>query len=226
MISIQERTFDELSVLLDTLWQFGCKLRVAIPGIVQSFDTSTQMATVQIAIQENVRIPILQPNGLPPLTAQKQTVAIAPLQTVPVMFLRSGGYSVLSPVNAGDECMLLFSDACISAWKQSGGVQKQLRRRRHDLSDAVAIMGVWNQTRVFNDFPTDHLELRSDDGNVKLKLSETNVQVVTPANTPQTLMTNAFYQWVLADLLPWAQAHGYTGPNPPTNSVTTVMETE
>ncbi len=226
MISLQERTFDELSVLLDTLWQFGCKLRVAIPGIIQSFDPSTQLATVQIAIQENVRVPVPQPNGLPPLTAQKQTVSIAPLQTVPVVFLRSGGFSVLSPVNSGDECLLIFSDACISAWKQSGGVQKQLRRRRHNLSDAVAVMGLWSQPRRFNDFPTDHLELRSDDGNVKLNLSEGGVSVVTPANNPQYLATNALYQWILNDALPWMQANGYTGPMPPSNSVTVVLEAE
>ena len=226
MISLQERTFDELSVLLDTLWQFGCKLRVAIPGIVQSFDASTQMATVQIAIQENVRVPVPQPNGLPPVTAQKQTVSIAPLQTVPVMFLRSGGFSVLSPVNAGDECLLIFSDACISAWKQSGGVQKQLRRRRHNLSDAVAIMGVWSQPRRFNDFPTDHLELRSDSGSVKLTLSGAGVSVITPANNPQSLATNALYQWVINEAVPWMQSKGYAGPLPPLNSITSVLESE
>lgn len=226
MISIQERTQTEPSTWLDSLWQFGCKLRVAAPGIIQSFDPATQLATVQIAIQENIRVPVQQPNGMPPITGQKQTVAIDPLQAVPVLFPRSGSFSLLSPVNAGDECLLVFSDACISAWKQSGGVQKQIRRRRHDLSDAVAIMGLWNQTRVFSDFPTDHMELRCDNGAVKLNLSETQVQVVTPANNPQTLMTNAFYQWVLTDLLPWAQGNGYTGPLPPSNSVSSVFEAE
>ncbi len=226
MISIQERLQTEPSVWTDAFWQWACKMRVAVPGIIQSFDPTTQTATVQVAIMEAVRVPVSQPNGLPPITGQKQTVPIDPLQMVPVVFPRSGGFSLLSPVNAGDECLLIFGDNCIDAWWQSGGVQNQLRRRRHNLSDAFAMVGIWNQTRKFTDFPTDHIELRSDDGAVKLKLSETQVQVVTPANTPQTLMTNAFYQWVLADLLPWAQAHGYTGPVPPTNSVTVVMEAE
>lgn len=226
MISLQERMYTEPSAWLDALWQFGCKMRVAVPGIIQSFDSSTQLATVQIAIQENVRVPVLQPNGLPPITGQKQTVPIAPLQTVPVVFPRSGGFSLVFPVNSGDECLLVFSDACISAWKQSGGVQKQIRRRRHDLSDAVAIVGLWNQTRVFTDYPTDHIELRSDDGAVKLKLSETQVQMVTPANNPQTLATKALVDWVNNDLLPWAKSNGYSGPNPPTNSLTVLLESE
>lgn len=226
MISLNERTQTEPSIWLDALWQFGCKMRVAVPGIIQSFDPSTQLATVQIAIRENVRVPVPQPNGLPPITGQKQTVAIAPLQTVPVVFPRSGGFSLVFPVNPGDECLLVFSDACISAWKQSGGVQKQIRRRRHDLSDAVAIVGLWNQTRVFTDYPTDHIELRSDDGAVKLKLSETQVQMVTPANNPQTLATKALVDWVNNDLLPWAKSNGYSGPNPPTNSLTVLLEAE
>lgn len=226
MISLNERTQTEPSIWIDALWQFGCKMRVAVPGVIQSFDPSTQLATVQIAIQENVCVPVPQPNGLPPITGQKQTVAIAPLQAVPVMFPRAGGFSLVFPVNAGDECLLVFSDACISAWKQSGGVQKQIRRRRHDLSDAVAIVGLWNQTRVFTDYPTDHIELRSDDGAVKLKLSETQVQMVTPSNNPQTLATKAFFDWVNNDLLPWAKSNGYSGPNPPANSVTVLLESE
>ncbi len=252
MITFQERLKTEPSIWATALQQLAYSMRVAAPGIIQSFNAENQTAVVQLAIMENVTVPVPQSSSAwnqatggtiavlnsgsgqsnSYATGVKKSVAIAPLPDVPVVFPRSGGFSVLSPVNPGDECLVIFADSCIDGWFQSGGVQKQIRRRRHSLSDAFALVGIWSQPRVFPDFPTDHIELRSDDGAVKLKLSETQVQVVTPANTPQTLMTNAFYEWFLTYFLAWAKSSGYTGVNPPNgqgggpNSITKVLESE
>jgi hypothetical protein len=50
-------------------------------------------------------------------------------------------------------------------------VQNQIDKRRHDLSDAFAIMGVWSQPRKLAGYSTAAAELRSDDGAAKISLA-------------------------------------------------------
>lgn len=128
-------------------------LRVAIPGTILSFDAVAQTAVVQIALREKIWAP----------HAGTTDVAIAPLQDVPVVLPRGGGYSLTLPITAGDECLLIFADMCIDTWWASGGVQNQFEKRRHDLSDAFCIPGPWNQKRKLTNYSTDSVQLRSDD---------------------------------------------------------------
>lgn len=140
----------------------AAKLRVAIPGIIESFDPETQTAMVQPAITENIRIgqEETKPTKLPILT------------DVPVHFPRAGGYSITLPVKKGDECLLIFADMCIDGWWQSGGVQDQVETRRHDLSDAFAIMGATSQPLKVESYDPDHLQFRTDDQNVVIEIDK------------------------------------------------------
>lgn len=129
-------------------------VRVATPGIIQSFDPESCTCTVQPAImgksddgQGNVRSKPL------PL-----------LVDVPVIFPRGGGCTLTFPVKAGDECLLIFADRCIDFWWQSGGVQEPVDTRMHDLSDAFAIPGPMSQTRKISGISTSAAQLRTDDG--------------------------------------------------------------
>jgi len=131
----------------------AAKLRVAMPGIIMSFDETEQTATVQPAITENIRLgqDEAKPTPLPLLT------------DVPVCFPRVGGYCLTFPVKEGDECLLVFSDMCIDGWWQSGGVQDQVETRRHDLSDAQAILGITSVPQAVTGYSTDSLMLRNED---------------------------------------------------------------
>lgn len=131
----------------------AANLRVAIPGIIDSFDPIKQTATVQPAISENVRLGQgdAKPTSLPLLT------------DVPVVFPRAGGYCLTFPVKPGDECLLVFSDMCIDGWWQSGGVQRQIETRRHDLSDAQAIIGPTSVPNAVKDYSNKAVVLRNED---------------------------------------------------------------
>ena len=131
----------------------AANLRVAIPGIIQSFNEEKQTATVQPAVTENVRTgqDDTKPTQLPLLT------------DVPVFFPRAGGYCLTFPVKPGDECILIFSDMCIDGWWQSGGVQDQVETRRHDLSDAQAFLGITSVPRAVTEYSTNSLMLRNED---------------------------------------------------------------
>lgn len=151
-------------------------LRVAIPAIVQEFDAATQTVTVQIALREVVRMP-----------AGAQNIAIQPVYKVPVCLPRAGGFALTLPIEAGDEGMLVFCDMCIDLWWARGGVQNQLERRRHDLSDCGFFPGIWNQKRLLSNYSANSAQLRSDDGSVVVDLATTGITLTGPKVTVNSL---------------------------------------
>lgn len=145
----------------------AAQLRVAIPGIVESFDAEKQTVSVQPAITENIQ-------------AGEEAAKATPLPVltdIPICFPRAGGYSLTLPIKKGDECLLVFADMCIDGWWQSGGVQDQMETRRHDLSDAFAIIGTTSQPRKVTGYSTENMQVRTDDGKVVIELDKSSSSV-------------------------------------------------
>lgn len=137
-------------------------LRVAVPGIITAFDPQRQTATVQPAIRERLRSP----------EGAISNVSLPLLPDVPVVFPRAGGFALTFPVKAGDECLVVFADMCIDAWWQNGGVQNQVDKRRHDLSDAFCILGPSSVPQALANISTTGVELRNADGTQRITLSD------------------------------------------------------
>lgn len=159
-IGIHERTHQKEEVLNAALDQFAFDLRVACPGIIRSFDDTRQTATVQPAIRERITI-----------GGAIEWVELPLLADVPVFMPRAGGYCLTLPVAEGDECLIVFGDSSMDAWWQSGGVQNQVLKRRHDLSDAFALIGIWSQPRVIGNYSADSAQLRNEAGTAFVELS-------------------------------------------------------
>lgn len=152
----------------------SASLRVALPGIIQSFDPQAVTCVVQPAIKGSVRD---ANNKLTSLT-------LPLLVDVPVVFPRGGGYSITFPIRKGDECLLLFSDRCIDFWWQNGKVQEAVDPRQHDLSDAFALVGPQSQAQKIGQISTDALQLRTDDGSAFIELKHSGeVTMTTPLLT-------------------------------------------
>lgn len=137
------------------------QIRVALPGIVQSFDPDAVTAVVQPAIRS-----VETDND-----GNRVTKNYPLLVDVPVIFPRGGGCTLTFPVKAGDECLVIFADRCIDFWWQNGGVQESVDDRVHDLSDAFCIVGPQSQVQKISGISTSAVELRSDDGGTKLSLN-------------------------------------------------------
>ncbi len=155
-MGLSERFGSEEEEQMSLAFNNAAQLRVAIPGIIESFDADKQTASVQPAIKENIQVGDEK--------AKAETLPI--LSDVPVCFPRAGGYCVTLPVEKGNECLLVFADMCIDGWWQSGGVQEQMETRRHDLSDAIAIMGITSQPKKVEEYSKDKLQIRTDNKNV------------------------------------------------------------
>ena len=167
MITTDERAPSERREQDLKLRQTVNNVRVAMPGIIQSFDATEQTVTVQCAIREKIN-----------MDGNLSWQEIPLLLDVPIIFPRAGNYILTMPIQAGDECLVVFGDSCMDAWWQSGGVQNQIDCRRHDLSDGYAIVGLYSQPRRITNYSTNTAQLRNLSGSAYVELSGNNVNIV------------------------------------------------
>jgi hypothetical protein len=151
----------------------------ALPGAIGSFDAATATASVQPGVAGT----ITGQDGSP------STVNLPVLMDVPVVFPRGGGCTLTFPVAAGDECLIVFACRAIDAWSQSGGVQPPSNARKHDLSDAFAIVGPMSQANRISGISTSTTQLRSDDGSTFVELDPSGQIVNVTAPGGMTITT-------------------------------------
>ena len=179
---------DTLASVIAKGYKEGIKdLHTSLPGIIVSFNPATQQASIQPAIKRvfiarGAEEQILTPSPLPVLI------------NVPIIFPRGGGFSLTFPVKQGDECLIMFCERSIDNWHQFGGVKSPTARRFHDLSDAVAYVGLSSLPNKIPDFNADDTELKSDNGAVIFTIREdgtSNLKSTTSVtiDTPETIIT-------------------------------------
>lgn len=178
-VSDQTRSGDLAETLKSERSITNNQLRVALPGIIQSFDPETVTCVVQPAI----RYVETDNDG------NRATNNYPLLVDVPVVFPRGGGITLTFPVKAGDECLVIFADRCIDFWWQSGGVQEPVDSRQHDLSDAFAIIGPQSQAKKISGISTSAAQFRSDDGGAYVEINPADHTVTV--QTSGKLIANA-----------------------------------
>lgn len=161
-----------LSGLQSAIW-------TALPGAIVSFDPSTVTAVVQPGIAGSVTLQ----------SGKAQSVNLPLITDVPVVFPRGGGCTLTFPVAAGDECLIIFASRSIDAWSQSGGVQRPVETRRHDLSDAFVILGPQSQANKISGISTTKTQLRSNNGSTFIELDPTGQIVNVTAPGGMTITT-------------------------------------
>lgn len=196
MVTNNERQDSPELVLKAVADSLSTSLRVAMPGIIQSFDAGAVTATIQPAVKASVR----QSDG------SLSSVALPLLVDVPVVFPRGGGVTLTFPVAAGDECLVVFADRCIDYWWQNGGVQEPVDQRQHHLADAFAMVGPQSQAKKISGISTSAAQFRSDDGSTYLEIDAATkkMKIVAPGGleviTPQADFSEAV---TIKGLLSW-----------------------
>lgn len=149
----------------------------AIPGIVQSVNLSQMTVEVQPSIQGVIE----DENGI------KQFVNLPLLVDVPIVFPSAGGFTITFPIAAGNEVLVVFSSRCIDSWWQSGGIQKPMEARMHDLSDGFAIPGPKSQPNKISGISNSNLQIRNNAGTSYVEItSDGKINLVSPSEVNLT----------------------------------------
>ena len=170
---LRQRSADETELLQTVLDQRQLQIHTATPAQIVSFNPATMTATVQPAL----RIVQRKPDGT--ITPG----VIQTIQDVPVHFPGGGGYLLTFPVHAGDECLLVFCERQIDNWHQHGNIQTPSDFRLHDISDAIALVGLRSQPNVPGATPATRgasgstVQLRTDSGALVLEMDGANGRV-------------------------------------------------
>lgn len=144
----------------------------AIPGIVTAVDFTEMTCTVQPSIQGTVELE----NGT------TQSVNLPILIHVPIVFPSAGGFTITLPLAVNDEVLVIFSSRCIDAWWQSGGIQRPMEARMHDLSDGFAIPGPKSQPNVIGGISTTGAQIRNNAGTTYIEISaDGKIKLVSPS---------------------------------------------
>ena len=110
------------------------ELRVGMPGIIQSFDADTQLASVQPCLSDTIW-----------QDGEKTNYDLPVIVDVPVVFYGASTCVITCPVNTGDECWLTFADRSLDGWITSGNTAAPAANYRHNLTDAVVFIGLRSQ---------------------------------------------------------------------------------
>ncbi len=91
---------------------------------------------------QTVDVEVLHKRVMDGISTKRELREYPPLVQVPFIVLGGGGSSLTFPIAKGDNCLLLFCDFEIDRWWESGEAQPSNYDRKHDISDAFAIIGV------------------------------------------------------------------------------------
>lgn len=104
-------------------------IHTALPGKVEKYDHEKQMASVQPLIKK--------------LYLDNKVESLPVIENVPVIFPRTSNFSFTHPIEEGDLVLLLFCERSLEKYLAEGGEQEPGDRRKHDLTDAMAIPGLY-----------------------------------------------------------------------------------
>ncbi len=162
-------SFDPDIITYDLFFRYAFQelmkdIHTMLPGVVDSFDPATQQVRVKIAMQQ--------------LMQDDQLLPYPTLVSVPLMVYRAGGYSVTLPVKKGDTVAVFFSERSLTLFIQYGKTESAPNESRFfDLADGYAIPGIFPKTNALSGYNSDVLEIRSDDGSVKIKIDADNSEI-------------------------------------------------
>lgn len=107
----------------------ACQMHTCLPAEIVKYDYTEQKAQVKILLRKQLK--------------DGQVYTYPEITNVPVMFPRANNFSIHYPLNAGDKVAVFFSERSLDEWLEKGGTVTPTDPRKFDLSDAIAIPGLY-----------------------------------------------------------------------------------
>lgn len=106
------------------------KVNTALPGVVVSYDSGSQLATVKLATKWKR----VDPDGV------TSEFSVEPITQVPVVWPQSSGFALTFPLQSGDPILLIVCQRSIDEYLATGEVDSSAQsKRRFSLADSYAI---------------------------------------------------------------------------------------
>ena len=178
---MDKRSMSPESEIRELFDRLSAGLCTCAPGIIESFDTATCLATVRVAIKLK--------------TSEIETTPIVKylsqplIERVPIVLPHSikAGLYITVPIRKGDMCLIVFSQRAIDNVVEFGGEQNPPETegvpgvfadlRHHDMTDAICIPSFMCEPSKIPDWADDAVEIRNTDGTVKVRVEEEQVIV-------------------------------------------------
>jgi hypothetical protein len=187
-------------------------------GTIISFDDSNQSARIAVNFQKVL-------DKVPP--GKQQIFNYPTLIDCPVFSLYGGQHFLTFPIQAGDNCIILFNDRDLDNWITTGSTAPPNTKRVHSLSDGIALVGIRPFTSSLDDYDTDNVKigysniaallvgalgsfLKTELATVGVDSEEQKVEISASGVTLKTAVDALF-----AALIGWVDTNGDT-PNPAT----------
>lgn len=129
-------------------------LRVAMPGIVKTYDAVKQTAEIQIMLKR-----VIEDED-----ENRVEESFPILPDVPIAFPRGGTFGMTFPMAVGDNVLVFFCDMSIDQWRATNKEIAPDDLRLHDLGGAFAIPGLYATDHEFISTHATHMVLGKDDG--------------------------------------------------------------
>lgn len=150
---INHNTEKSLTEFIDYCFSsFSNALNCIKIGEIVSFDKTKQTANVRILHKQKDDYYYIN----------SKLIEYPLLQEVPCVVMGGGTSYISHPISAGDQCVLLFSDYMIDYWQNTGEARQSDIDRRHDISDAIAIVGLKALPKAIQAY-SDYLDLHYSD---------------------------------------------------------------
>lgn len=85
----------------------------------------------------------------------------------PYFVLSGGGAYIDMPIKKGDYCLILFNDRNIDNWWSTENVKEPTDRRKHNLSDGIALIGINSDVNPL-ELGGDAIGIRAKDKKIRL----------------------------------------------------------
>lgn len=140
----------DFEILKFAISQSLSDVRVALPGIVTAYNSTTQRCTAKPTIPDSRIDPELG----------RVTEKLKPITEVPVIFPGNKHHRTTWPVEVGDGVLLVFASSSLDAWLASSvETADDQDDRHHHLTDAIAIPGLYSKAPTTA--PSDALVVHS-----------------------------------------------------------------
>lgn len=174
-ISRQRNSKKSLSQTLEAWFgSFSDSFNAVKVGRIESVDFNNQTVSVSILHKKKTS------NSL-----SKDVLVDYPLlKAVPFIVIGGGSSSLTFPIAVGDNCLLLFCDYEIDRWWDTGENLPANFERKHDISDAFALVGVHSMVDLLQGY-SRYVQLKySDESKITVgnEITLDNAEVVATGN--------------------------------------------